>query len=130
LSVTVKASRHPLKADWVTAEVDSGQSIYQISGGAAVAAYINGREVPEELHRLTSVKDNAELVLWPIPQDDNIIRTVATVVVAAVAMPVAMTIAGTTLATAGIGTFAIAAGIGIAGNLAINALIPPQTTVR
>jgi len=55
MSVTVQASKHPLKADWVYADVDAGQSIFEISGGAPVAAYINGREVPEELHRLTRV---------------------------------------------------------------------------
>ena len=129
MSVTVQASRHPLKPDWVYADVAANQSVYEIAGGAPVAAYINGREVPEELHRLTKVKEGSHLTLWPIPQDGagDVLRVVATVAVAAVAFPAAMAIAGTTAATAGFGTYAIAAGISLAGNYAINALIPPPT---
>ena len=129
MSVTVQASRHPLKPDWVYADVAANQSVYEIAGGAPVTAYINGREVPEELHRLTKVKEGSHLTLWPIPQDGagDVLRVVATVAVAAVAFPAAMAIAGTTAATAGFGTYAIAAGISLAGNYAINALIPPPT---
>jgi len=76
VSVTVQASKHPLKPEWVYADVDAGQTIYEIAGGAPVAAYINGREVPEEFHRLTQPKDGATLVLWPLPQDDELKRTI------------------------------------------------------
>jgi len=125
MSVTVQASKHPLKADWVYADVDAGQSIYEIAGGCPVAAYINGREVPEELHRLTSVKDGAVLILWPVPQDDDVIKAVAVIAVAVVA-PVAAGAIATSYGLGATATLAIGAGIAAAGNLAINALIPPQ----
>jgi len=121
LSVTVQASKHPLKPDWVYAEVDAGQSIYEIAGGAPVAAYINGREVPEELHRLTRLKEDSYLVLWPIPQGDDVLRTVAIIAVGVFAPQIAASLnlgaTATKIATVG---------ISLAGSLAINALIPPQ----
>lgn len=125
MPVTVQASKHPLKADWVYADVDAGQSIYEIAGGAHVAAYINGREVPVELHRLTKLKDGVFLTLWPIPQDDDIVKAVLTVAVAVVA-PVAAGAIGTSFGLGATATLAVGAGIAAAGNLAINALIPPQ----
>jgi hypothetical protein len=121
LSVTVQASKHPLKPDWVYADVEAGQSIYEIAGGAPVAAYINGHEVPEEMHRLTRVKERANLVLWPVPQDDGILRSVALIAVAVFAPQIA---AGLQLgATA---TKIATVGISLAGSMAVNALIPPQ----
>jgi len=125
MSVTVQASKHPLKPDWVYADVEAGQSIYEIAAGAPVAAYLNGREVPEELHRLTRVKDGAHLTLWPIPQDDNILRSAALIAVSIAAGPAAAAIL-----PAGASAFAVKAatlGIGLIGSMAINALIPPQT---
>jgi len=92
MSVIVHASKHPLKADWVYADVDAGQSIYEIAGGCPVAAYINGREVPEELHRLTTVKDGAVLTLWPVPQDGDILKTVAIIAVSIAAPQIAATL--------------------------------------
>jgi len=124
MSVTVQASKHPLKPDWVYADVDAGQSIYQIAGGAPVAAYINGYEVAEELHRLTFVKDGTHVTLWPLPQDGDILRTAAIIGVAIVSGGIA---AGTILpglsATA---ATAVSVGVSIAGSMAVNALIPPQ----
>ena len=125
MTVTVQASKHPLKPDWVYADVEAGQSIYEIAGGSPVAAYLNGREVPEELHRLTRVKDDAHLTLWPIPQDDNILRSAALIAVSIAAGPAAAAIL-----PAGASAFAVKAatlGIGLIGSMAINALIPPQT---
>jgi len=130
MSVAVQASKHPLKPEWVYADVEAGQSIYQIAGGAPVAAYINGREVPEEMHRLTCVKDGATVVLWPLPQDDGALGSVAGVIVAAAAVAVsAGALAPALGASFAAGEFAaLAAGtaISVAGNMAINSLIPPQ----
>lgn len=129
MSVTVQASKHPLKPDWVYAEVAANQSIYEISGGAPVVAYINGREVAEELHRLTKVKDEAHVTLWPVPQDDDVVRTVAVITVAVVA-PIAapaLVPAGLSAGATAFATGAVTAGLTLAGTLAINALIPPQT---
>lgn len=128
MSVTVQASKHPLKPDWVYAEVESDQSIYEISGGAPVEAYINGRQVPEELHRLTKVKDGMTLVLWPIPQDDEIKSAVGQIVVAIAA---AVTAVAVTAATGNpyLGAAAGAAVAGV-GSYAVNKLIPPPTPER
>lgn len=126
MSVTVQASKHPLKADWVCASVDASQSIFEISGGAPVAAYINGREVPEELHRLTRVKDGSHLTLWPIPQNDDILKPVLQIAVAAVAFGTGQWIAGMDFAGAAFAGAAAAGGISAIGNAAINSLIPPQ----
>lgn len=123
MSVSVQASKHPLKPEWVYADVEAGQSIYEIAGGAPVAAYINGHEVPEELHRLTRVKDGATLVLWPVPQDGDILRVAAIIAVSVVAGPAAGALVGST--TGAMFTAAKIA-ITIAGTMAINALIPPQ----
>lgn len=129
MSVTVQASKHPLKPDWVYADVAANQSIYEISGGAPVVAYINGREVPEQLHRLTKVKDNAHVTLWPVPQSDDVIRTVGVIAVAIVAPMVAPALvpAGMSATATALATGAVTAGLTLAGTLAINALIPPQT---
>lgn len=134
MSVTVQASKHPLKPDWVYAEVDSGKSVYEICAGAPVAAYINGREIPEELHRLTKVKDGSHLVLWPIPQGEaaDALGAVAGIVVAAAAVAVtggaaAGLLGAGTFAAGSFGAYALAGGIALAGNYAINALIPPPT---
>jgi len=124
MSVTVQASKHPLKADWVYADVDAGQSIYEIAGGSPVAAYINGREVPEELHRLTKVKDGAVLTLWPVPQDGEILKTVALIAVSIAAPQVAAFALGAGASATALTVATI--GIRLAGALAINALIPPQ----
>jgi hypothetical protein len=122
VSVTVQASKHPLKPEWVYADVDAGQSIYEIAGGAPVAAYINGREVPEEFHRLTQPKDGATLVLWPVPQDGDLLRTAALIAVSIAAPQLAPALAGAT----GMSVATAQVAIGIAGTMAVNALIPPQ----
>jgi hypothetical protein len=134
LSVTVQASKHPLKPEWVYADVAANQSIYEISGGAPVAAFINGREVPEELHRLTRVKDNTTLVLWPVPQGgaEDVLKSVASVVVAAAAAYVAVQtgIPFLGIKAGSFGAYAAGAAIGLAGNYAINTLIPPPTPAQ
>ena len=116
MSVTVQASKHPLKPEWVYADVDAGQSIYEIAGGAPVAAYINGREVPEEFHRLTQPKDGATLVLWPLPQDDELKRTIG---------QIAITI-GTIGVTSVFGPLAGAA-FNLAATSLLNELVPLPT---
>jgi len=121
MSVTVQASKHPLKPDWVYADVDAGQSIYEIAGGAPVAAYINGYEVAEELHRLTFVKDGTHVTLWPLPQDGDILRSAALIAVAVFAPQIAAS-----LELGATATKIATVGIGIAGSMAVNALIPPQ----
>ena len=127
MSVTVQASRHPLKPDWVYADVAANQSIYEIAGGAPVAAYINGREVPEELHRLTKIKEGSHLTLWPIPQDDDVVRVTLTIGVAVISAGIATGAIGGLTGWAAAGA---AAGVSIAGNYAINALLPPPTPAQ
>lgn len=128
--ITVEASKHPLRPEWVSAEVDSGQSIYEIVGGAPVAAYINGREVPAELHRLTTPKDGSTLVIWPIPQGDDL-GTVLGIVVAAAAIAVTggalAPVLGSSFAAGTFGAYAAGVAVSFAGSLAVNALIPPQS---
>ena len=150
MSVTVQASKHPLKPDWVYADVAANQSIYEIAGTNSVEAFINGRKVAPELHKLTKVKDNAHVILWPMPQDDeqqddladdasdaldsaadaigdvlsnDIVRAVATIAIA-VAAPYAAT--ALTGATSGFAFYATSAGLAAAGNFALNQLVPPQ----
>jgi len=133
VSVTVQASKHPLKPDWVYADVEAGQSIYEIAGGAPVTAYINGREVAEDLHRLTKVKDGAHVVLWPVPQGgaSDLLKSVAQIVVSAAAVAItggaAAGLLGSAFAAGSFGAYALAGGVALAGNYAINALIPPPT---
>ena len=133
MSVTVQASKHPLKPDWVYADVEAGQSIYEIAGGAPVTAYINGREVAEDLHRLTKVKDGAHVVLWPVPQGgaSDLLKSVAQIVVSAAAVAItggaAAGLLGSAFAAGSFGAYALAGGVALAGNYAINALIPPPT---
>ena len=129
MSVTVQASKHPLKPEWVYADVEANQSVYEICGGAPVVAFINGKEVPAELHKLTRVKDGANLVVWPVPQDvslpspSDLLSSIAGIAVAAAA------VATVGLLTPTIGLFAASAagvGVSILGNMAVNSLIPPQ----
>jgi len=128
VSVTVQASKHPLKPEWVYADVAANQSIYEIAGGAPVAAFINGREVPEELHRLTRVKDGATLILWPVPQDDETLKVVALVTVSVISGGIASGAIFAGLSTTA--ALTVAAGVAIAGNLAVNALLPPPTPAQ
>jgi predicted phage tail protein len=107
----------------VEAEVEPGQSIYEIAGGNAVTAYLNGTEVDERLHRLTIVNEEDHLVLWPVPQGGDVLRSVALIAVAIAAGPIAAAMGF----TAGTTAFAVAKiGIGIAGSLLVNTLIPPS----
>jgi len=123
MSVTVQASKHPLKAEWVYADVEPGQSIYEIAGGAPVVAFINGREVPEELHRLTQAKDGATVVLWPVPQGGDIFKSVLMIGIAFAAGPIAGSIVGK---TSGMLFQAVKMGISFIGRMLVNSLIPPQ----
>jgi len=111
----------------VEAEVEAGQSIYEICGGAPVAAFINGKEVPTELHRLTKVKDGAFVVLWPIPQSDEIKRAVGQIAVAIAAAFTFIAVSAVAGPYAGAAAAATVAGV---GSYAVNALIPPQIPSR
>ena len=139
-----------MKPDWVYADVAANQSIYEIAGTNSVEAFINGKKVAPELHRLTKVKDNAHVILWPVPRDDeqrddladdftdavesgadaigdalsnDIVRAVATIGIAIAAPYAASALTG---ATSGFAFYATSAGIAAAGNFALNQLVPPQ----
>lgn len=115
MPVKVIASKHPLRDDFVTAEVDDGQTIREIVGDVPVHAWINGVEVPAELLAHTRPKSGTTLVVRPVPQGDNIGRTLAQIgLIIAVAV-----------ATAYGGPIAGAA-VAIGGSLAINHFLPPQ----
>lgn len=150
MSVTVQASKHPLKPDWVYAEVEPNQSIYEIAGTDNIVALLNGYEVSPSIHKFVRPKDKSHLVLWPIPQDDeqqdsladeftsgvdsaveeiteaigtDVVRAIATIGIA-IAAPYAATAMGLTKGTMLFN--AAVAGIGVAGSFALNQLIPPQ----
>ena len=83
--------------------------------------------MPEEFHRLTKVKDGATLVLWPVPQDDEILKPILQI---GVAVAASFIVGPAGLGLTGWQAVAATAAITTAGNLAINALIPPPTPAQ
>lgn len=121
--ITVHASTHPLKDRWVTAEVSPQQTVLEIAGTRKVHAWINGAEIPAWAFDKTKIKDEQTLVLRPVPQDDDILRGVLTVVVAVVSAYTGGTVGA---AYGSVWGSVAGAAVSIAGSIAINAIVPPN----
>lgn len=134
--IHVVAYPHPLRDETIEAEVDPGQTIREIVGHVPVLAWADGHPVPAELIERARLKSGVTLVVRPIPQGKGILRAVLSIGVAIAAAaalgPVFGALGGTGplleagLSFASAGAFAAAFGVGLAGDLVVNARRPPR----
>ena len=129
----VVAKPHPLRSDTVCAQVPAGQTLAQMLGEGASQALevrVGGELVPRVLWANVKPKAGQFIHVQVYPQGGGggkLLRTVLLVAVAIVAWEVAPYLTGEFGLLAGANTAAVAAGLAIVGQLAINALIPPPT---
>lgn len=120
--IQIVVTPHPLKMDTIEARVPAGQTIFEIIGGKAdlpAIIWADGELVERE--QWESISPKKHLLISRVPANRDALRLVGFVGVAILS-------AYTGGATAGLGAAwsgAIQAGVGIAGVLAVNALIPP-----
>lgn len=124
---------HPMRSDTVCAQVPAGQTLAQMLGEGASHALevrVGGELVPRVLWARVKPKAGQFIHVQVYPQGGGggkLLRTVLLVAVAIVAWEVAPYLTGEFGLLAGANTAAVAAGLAIVGQLAINALIPPPT---
>ncbi len=96
---------------------------------------LNGTNVPRAWWPHVTVKPEADGCLWicPVPQKGNLLPILAAVALVAVTAGIGafgLPILGAGFAAGSFGASALAAGVGIAGQLAISALTPPPSVPK
>lgn len=126
--ITLEARPHPLRDDVFTCEVDYGLTLAELLPHAHdnTYAYIGGVLVERKYWHQVRPKPGAHVSVGVIAADgdgNKVLRTVLQIAVAVAAIYTGQVyLANSNLFTQAIATAAIQ----IAGNLAINALVPPQ----
>ena len=124
--VRVIAAPHPLRFDTIEAVVPGGQNIVEIMGRADLPALVWADGVLIECEHWHEVIPQEHLVIRRIPADRNVLRLLGFIAIAVFAPYAGGAIAGAFGASAtGIVAGLATAGVGLAGALALNALIPP-----
>lgn len=131
MSVEIIAQPHPLRSDAYRATAPVGATLADLLGDAppAVHAQVNGEIWPRE--RWHEPLPPGIVNVYAVPQGSDAMRLVAMIAVAAAAPYAAAAMGLATTSAAGITTLTfagkvVAAGLTVAGALAINALIPPK----
>lgn len=123
---TLIAKPHPLRSDAYRTEVPAGVSLRAILGDVqgTVHAQVDGDPWP--LERWDEPLPEGLINVYMTPQDDAIrVVTLIAVSLAAPMLAPALT-AGLGLGTSALAVGSVAAGLTLAGSLAVNALIPPK----
>lgn len=123
---TLIAKPHPLRSDAYRTEVPAGVSLRSILGDVqgTVHAQVDGDPWP--LERWDEPLPEGLINVYMTPQDDAIrVVTLIAVSLAAPMLAPALT-AGLGLGTSALAVGSVAAGLTLAGSLAVNALIPPK----
>ncbi|CAN0150190.1 unnamed protein product, partial [Chrysoparadoxa australica] len=127
-TLSVSAYPHPLAAERVHGVIPEGATLADMLGDTRALAFVNGDLIPREFWSRVRPRAGTMVVLRSVPEgggDKGILRLVATLTLAVVAPYAAAGVLGTTVGSLGFAGTALATGITLAGNLAINALIPP-----
>lgn len=137
--VDVIVRRHPLRGERSFLKLPAGLSIAELveeawpeRSGKPAVAYLADQVVPSELWARVRPKPGATLILQPLLQGKGILRSIAMIAVAIIALVVAPYLAGALFAGASAAfiagaTAAIGGAITIGGSLLVNALFPIKT---
>lgn len=132
MSVELIAKPHPLRSDLYTCELEPGRTIADAVGEhpGHVCALVNGE--PWGVERWNDpLPAGCQVNVIAVPQDDEVMRVVATIAVTVAAVFTGGLAAGAMGLVKGTFAYtAVSAGVGavvsVAGSLAVNALIPPK----